>query len=124
MTIVLGEGIDLLILSVFYILARRRARTRLLGFSDVLSKNMTSFGRRYRFIDFIDFFHFRSGVGEDTSTGVLQCAEQLSTFLTFEGVITEMMITADGYTYMYSDYPHEREKLGVVKHSSETRYAV
>ncbi|EYC19973.1 hypothetical protein Y032_0023g810 [Ancylostoma ceylanicum] len=29
----------------------------------------------YRFINFIDFFHFRSETGKDVSPRVLQCAE-------------------------------------------------
>ncbi|EYC31360.1 hypothetical protein Y032_0004g2116 [Ancylostoma ceylanicum] len=42
MTTVLGEGIDLLILSIFSTFVRGRAMTCLLGFSNVLSKSMTT----------------------------------------------------------------------------------
>ncbi|EYB83544.1 hypothetical protein Y032_0333g2799 [Ancylostoma ceylanicum] len=114
MTTILGDAIDLLILSVFSTFAQGRARICLLGFFRALSANMTSilgegidlsillifrysspetgenmptgvshcaeheydnhFGLGYRFIDFIDFFHLRSGTGEDMSGGFSQYA--------------------------------------------------
>ncbi|EYC29148.1 hypothetical protein Y032_0006g2811 [Ancylostoma ceylanicum] len=66
MTTILGDGIDLLILSIFFHFRSGTGKDVSTGDLQCAEHESDNrFGLNYRFIDFIDFFHLRSGTGEN-----------------------------------------------------------
>ncbi|EYC29149.1 hypothetical protein Y032_0006g2811 [Ancylostoma ceylanicum] len=67
MTTILGDGIDLLILSIFFHFRSGTGKDVSTGDLQCAEHESDNrFGLNYRFIDFIDFFHLRSGTVNDS----------------------------------------------------------